>query len=205
MTPKGAAVLPRPFCRPIFCFPSHPSSRSPCPATFCELLPAPMVTFCELLPVPPAGKVYILPTFACTRSGKVGILSTFGDTLRTLCQPPVNFLPTFTAQMATSCKLFANFCLRPVLAKLAFCQLLATLCALAARLLSPSITISAVFPFFLQTLTLHPRVYESGGGNAKNSPFPLPNIKKAGQTPRRVRADERGLFCFVCAPISALF
>ncbi len=128
MTPKGAAVLPRPFCCHfafcrgrfaalfafcrgrfaalflLFSFPLSPSSCSPRPATFCELLPAPMVTFCELLPVPPRGQSLH----------------------------------------------FANFCLRPVLAKLAFCQLLATLCALAARFLSPSVPISAVFPFFLQ-------------------------------------------------------
>ena len=160
MTPKGAAVLPRPFCchfafwrgrfsepffaflprrfcRPFcclaaavlppsfYCFPSplSPSSCSPRPATFCELLPAPMVTFCEL--------------FA-------------NFCLRPLWQSWhfVNFWRHFAHPLSTACKLFANFCTRPVLAKLAFCQLLATLCALAARLLSPSVPISAVFPFF---------------------------------------------------------
>ena len=134
MTPKGAAVLPRPFCCHfafcrgrfaalfafcrgrfaalflLFSFPLSPSSCSPRPATFCELLPAPMVTFCELLPVPPRGQSLH----------------------------------------------FANFCLRPVLAKLAFCQLLATLCALAARFLSPSVPISAVFPFFFANVAFFP-------------------------------------------------
>ena len=130
-----AAVLPPSF----YCFPSplSPSSCSPRPATFCELLPAPMVTFCELLPVPmvtfcelfanfcprplwqswhfvnfwrhfahpcqPA--VNFLPTFARARFGKVGILSTFGDTLRTCGAPFVTFCYHF-------CRIsvfFANF------------------------------------------------------------------------------------------------
>ena len=104
-----------------------------------------MVTLCELLPVPPPrAKFTFCQLLPAPHFNKVGILSTFGDTLRT-CGAP-----------------FVTFCHH-------FCRI----------------------SVLLQTLTLHPRVYESGGGNAKNSPFPLPNIKKAGQMPRRVRADKR--------------
>lgn len=115
MTPKGAAVLPRPFCffgagvLPPFLLlwrggfaailsvfpPLSPSSCSPRPATFCELLPAPMVTLCELLPVPPAGKVYILPTFACAPFWQSWLF--------------VNFLRHFAQCPATYCQLFADF------------------------------------------------------------------------------------------------
>lgn len=150
MTPKGAAVLPRPFCclaaavlPPFFLF------SFPAPLLlvrhdrqlFVNFLPAPMVTLCELLPVPPAGKVYILPTFAC---------APFWQSLH-----------------------FANFYPRPVLAKLAFCQLLATLCALAARLLSPSVPISAVFPFFCK-LSLYIRGFMNAAEETrKTAPFPF--------------------------------
>ena len=194
MTPKGAAVLPRPFCCPFFCFPSHPSSRSPCPATYCQLFAdfrrRRRQLFVNFYPRPPRAKFTFCQLLPAPRFGKVGILSTFGDTLRTLCQPPVNFLPTFARARSGKVYILSTFgdtlrtCGAPFVT---FCHHFCRISVL------------------LQTLTLHPRVYESGGGNAKNSPFPLPNIKKAGQTPRRVRADERGLFCFVCAPISALF
>ena len=39
--------------------------------------------------------------------------------------------------------------------------------------------------------------------NAKNSPFPLPNIKKAGQMPRRVRADMRAFLISMRADMRA--
>ncbi len=219
MTPKGAAVLPRPFCchfafcrgrfaalfafwrgrfaaifstlARLFCrgrfaalfllfsFPLSPSSCSPRPATFCELLPAPMVTFCELLPVPPPrAKFTFCQLLPAPRFGKVGILSTFGDTLRTLCQPPVNFLPPFAR------------------ARLGKVGILSTFGDTLRTCGAPFVTFCHHFcriSVLLQTLTLHPRVYESGGGNAKNSPFPLPNIKKRGKRPA------------VCAPMSAAF
>ena len=113
MTPKGAAVLPRPFCCHfafcrgrfaalflLFSFPLSLSSCSPRPATFCELLPVPMVTLCELLPVPPAGKVYILPTFAC---------APFWQSWHF-----VNFWRHFAHPLSTACKLSANFRPRPL-------------------------------------------------------------------------------------------
>ena len=101
----GAVVLPRPFCRLFSVFPPlSPFSCSPQPATFCQLSPAQAATFCKLF---------------------------------------ANFCPCPLWQSLH----FVNFCLRPVLAKLAFCQLLATLCALAARFLSPSVTILPYFRF----------------------------------------------------------
>ena len=152
MTPKGAAVLPRPFCCPFCCFPSHPSSRSPCPATCCQLFadfrrrrrqlfvnfyPRPLgkswlfvnflrhfaqcpATYCQLFadfrrrrrqlfvnfyPRPPRAKFTFCQLLPAPRFGKVGILSTFGDTLRTCGALFVTFCSHFCRMSA----FFANF------------------------------------------------------------------------------------------------
>ncbi len=159
MTPKGAAVLPRPFCCHFaFCRGRFAALFAFCRGRFSE----PFFAFLPRAFCRPLFTVFLppLPLFLA--------FVTTGNR-------PVTFCELLPVPMVTLCELlpvpprgqslhFANFCLRPVLAKFTFCQLLVTLCALAARFLPPSVYLSAVFPFFLQTLTLHPRVYGSGGG-----------------------------------------
>lgn len=150
MTPKGAAVLPRPFCY-LFAF----LSRAFCRHFYyfgAVVLPRP---FCRLFSVFPP-----LSPFSCSPQ-------------------PATFCQLSPAQAATFCKLLPA----PARAKFTFCQLLATLCALAARFLSPSVPISAVFPFFCKCRVFSCKnrrplpSFEKGQAKAFRSALSLPNIK----------------------------
>ena len=146
MTPKGAAKQPRPFwcpfcflarrfCRPLyclaaavlppfFCFPS-PSplllafvTTGNRPATFCQLLPAPALskfTFCQL-----SANFRLRPLWQSWH------FVNFWRHFATLCQPAVNFLPTFARAPLWQSWHFVNFWRHFAHLRRAFCHLLFT-------------------------------------------------------------------------------
>ena len=169
MTPKGAAVLPRPFCCPFFCFPSHPSSRSPCPATCCQL-------FADFR----RRRRQLFVNFYPRSLGKSWLFVNF---LRHFAQCPATYCQLFADFRRHDRQLFVNFYPRPLGQSLHFVNFwrhFAHLRRAFCHLLFPFLP---YFRFFCKCRVFSCKnrrplpSFEKGQAKAFRSALSLPNIK----------------------------